>query len=266
LYSGNPQFKGRIDYVFNITILNFLNETIAQGNYAMPSDRIIEIGLSIYILTIWNQCPEFIYFNLTSSGGAIWSKHMGQEIIRIALYASTDYTYNFQVVEGPSAGSHTGTINIGTDTGIKIDSWDSLEIYQGISRVGGGGPVSVEDLYVALNAVQGGILNQVQFYSWLSVIMLFVGLYAIPFIKNRGKISAPKDVPEFSEEYDGEPEGYGASAKRERKRPVPKQLEKHTFKEGLLNPKFRGGPSMQDMSDQVWGALRGEKKKKKGRK
>jgi hypothetical protein len=264
IWSGNPRFWARTDASYNISISNFLNESVSEAIYAIPSDRIIDISINVYTLTIYSQLEEeFIYFNLTSSGGAVWSEHVSpRHDAKIAIYASTDYTYAFTVYTGGSGGTFTGTINIDYDYGIIIEGYNLVKIYRGLQEVGGGALTGGEVLSV-LQSAYGPILGQVQFFSWLIAIMMFMGLYLVPFLAKKAKGEKIFDLSTSTTDVDisGAP-----SATTGRKKPVPKQLKKHAFKGGPANPKYKGGKvklpkpkkgrSLDEMSDFMWDKLK----------
>jgi hypothetical protein len=264
IWSGNPRFWARTDASYNISITNFLNETVSEAIYAIPSDRIIDISINVYTLTIYSQLEEeFIYFNITSSGGATWSEHVSpRNDVKIAIYASTTYTYAFTVLTGGSGGTFTGSINVDYDYGIIISGYNLVSIYRGLQEVGGGALTPNEVLGV-LNSAYGPVLGQVQFFTWLIAIMMFVGLFVVPFI---GKKARGKKILDLSETPDIDISGVPKTSKRKKKGPVPKQLQPHAFRDGKSNPQFKGGKrkikqlkeskSIEEMGDFVWGKLK----------
>jgi hypothetical protein len=268
IWSGNPRFWARTDASYNISITNFLNETVSEATYSIPSDRIIDININVYILTVYSQLEEeFIYFNLTSSAGATWSEHIApRHTAKIAIYASTDYTYEFTCLTGGSAGTFSGTINVDYDYGIIVSGYNLVTIWRGVQEIGTGS-MSAGEVLSVLQSAYGPVLGQIQFFSWIMAIMMFIGLFAVPFLSKKAKGQKILDTGFGGElsavDISGMPTQPKTTTKR--KQPVPKQLEPHKFKKGPANPQYRGGKgkkkkddkgTLEDMSDFMWDKIK----------
>jgi len=252
--SNWPRFYNATTATYNITITNFLNETIispAVDGYYTVSERMIDVSLDVYTFFVYSQIDEeFIYFNLTSGAGATWTGYVPpRDYIKIAIYASTDYTYAFTVLEGGKGGTFGDTINIDADFGIIIRAYNLMDIFRGIQNVGGGGMTEAQ-LTSALMSAYSGPMGQIQFFSWLSAILIFVGLYAVPYVRSKSKKEGGGEIDVAEIMRTG-----GAS--RKTKGETPKQLEPYEFGKGVLNPKYQGkGTGMDDMSEFIWGRLK----------
>ena len=252
--SNWPRFYNDTTATYNITITNFLNESIISpgvDGYYTVSERMIDVSLNVYTFFVYSQLDEeFIYFNLTSGAGATWTGYVPpRDYIQIAIYASTDYTYAFTVIQGGKGGTFGGTINIDADFGIIINAYNLMDIFRGIQEVGGG-TLSEDDITMAVLSAYGGPMGQIQFFSWLSAIMLFVGLLVVPFVRSR-KGGGEIDVEEVMRT--------GGLSQKKKKGATPKQLKPYEFGRGPLNPKHKG-KGMEDFGDFVWGRLKDGKK------
>jgi hypothetical protein len=172
----------------------------------------------------------------------------------IAIYASTNYTYAFTVLQGGKGGTFGGIVNIDEDYGIIINAYNLMDIFRGIQEVGGGS-ISQEDVALALMSVYGGQMGQIQFFSWLSAIMLFVGLLVVPFVRSRSKKEGGGEIDVAEIMRTG-----GVPSKTKGKQ--PEQLKPFAFGKGPLNPNHKGD-GMSDFGDFVWGRLKGGKKSRR---
>lgn len=270
--SSAVTFYGGVDFVYNVTVLNYFDEVVGSDISQMPDDKIIRVSINVYTFKVYNQLDEeYIYFNMTSSGGAVWSEHIGpREIVKFILYSGNEYTYTFTALTGPDVGTFTGTVNVSADIGMIITGYSLPDIFAGFSEVGGGSDVTLLDIKNALVAQTGGLLNQIQFFTWITALMIFLGLYIIPYVaKQRKKGEGPLVIPElggvvtYEDEYDSFTGATRTVRKvKKKKGPVPKQLKEHTFKEGMFNPQFKGTKALDEMGDHIWAKLRGERPRK----
>jgi len=256
------KFYNATDGTYTIRIDNVFNETIRTLT-SQPWAREINVILTIYILKIYNQiADEFIYYTLTSTGGASYSQYIGpMESVYYYLYSGGTYTYVFDQAGGINGGHKTGSITMTADYGLIIESWDNIDIFKA-ADANRGASVSVEDMAKAMSIVQGSALYDIQMYTWIIIALLVGGLFIVPYIRGRGQEGAEEAPPEVPGlRALGEIMGGEEEEPVRRARVQPKQLAKHSFKQGPRNPNYRGGSSLKkEMGKSMWDKLKRRKR------
>ena len=118
-------------YIYTIAVKDVFNTTISTSTISPSRDMIIVIEL--YTLKIYSELvSKFIYFNLTNSGGARYSEHIGHgEVVKFLLYPGV-YTYRFQIIDGGIVTDYTGIVNVNGDVSFIIDAISMRELLNAI--------------------------------------------------------------------------------------------------------------------------------------
>jgi len=218
--SPSMTFYNRTDYTFNLTFTDYFGYTVHSVVYDYA--RFIDIQLDVYTFKVYSEMSsEFIYFNLTRTGGATFSQHLApSEILTYRLIAG-DYTYHFKKINGPNFDYYTGSFTLDGDTSYIVSDislkklWDTVE-----SDTNQG--TNLKPLMAAMNSMASSL-------AMIQWVLLILSVIIIGLMIFRGYTT-----DEITIGPDGKP--------IKKKRKLPKALEKFQFVRGVKNPSFKGIP------------------------
>jgi len=216
------QFYNRTDYVYNITITDYFNDTILSNIYDF--NRFIDIGLAFYTYKVYSEYDQFIYFNLTSSSGARYSQHLGPHEILSYYLVSGTYIYEYKIVNSDlvNYNEYVGASIVNQDTAYIISDVSLTEIYREIvNKIDSAASMrpimsQLSDMKSSLGALQTSI--------WILAFILVGAMVFVGYTRGDEEIL----------QADG--------TVKKRKKPQPSWLQKFSFGKGAANPKSQRVP------------------------
>jgi len=216
------RFYNRTDYVYNITVTDYFNDTVYSSVIAF--NRFIDVGLEFYTYKVYSEHKQFIYFNLTSSGGARYSQHLGPGEILTYYLVSGEYVYTYKTVNTDllTYDFYSGTSTVNQDTAYIISGVSLQEIYNAIiNKIDV--TANIAPAMAALVGVQTS-LGALQTGLWILAFIIVGAMVFVGYFRDEKEITMT--------------DGTG----KKKKRKQPSWLARFSFGKGDANPQSQRIP------------------------
>ena len=235
---GN-EFYNRTDYVYLIIIQDVFGSNLYSATHSWA--RTFRITIDVYTFLVANMLDDqFIYFNMTRTSGATYSKHIvpAGYIEFELLYAATyNYEYTTVATDG-TVRTATGTVTVECDTAVIIFEFGLVKILAEIRMIAPGGGIGKEYVdreFATINATLGVMWA----FLWAIGGFLVIMLWIVPFINKRrrkgGSSYPPSSKPSGGSSEPKKPSGgmvipsAEKKAKKEQRRLGIRQKDEREF-------------------------------------